>query len=211
LSSARLVIHHAGRFTTSELFGGLISARHELAREERRHLRLFVGDEIYFSRVRRNLPQQSDANFDGYCKRMKQSYKDARFGLVVVDYPSFDAQIRRRVQQFLRPLRKLIKLGAKSKTLLFIGDYQRTPVGIHKDQHGTFVFVIEGRKRFRTWPGSFFPDEKFTRQLSYRKFLGDAITLEGTAGDLIYWPSSYWHIGESIGGFSISLNIGVFS
>jgi ribosomal protein L16 Arg81 hydroxylase len=198
--------------TTAQLFRGLISARQELAGKERRHLRLFAGDEIYFSRVKRNLPRRADASFDGYCKRMKQSHKNARFGLVVVDYPSFDAQIRNRVEKFLRPLKELVASGINSKTLLFLGDYERTPIGIHKDPHGTFVFVIEGRKRFRSWPSDFFPDaKKITGCLRYRQFLDGATTLEGTAGDLIYWPSSYWHIGEPVGGFSITLNVGMFS
>jgi 50S ribosomal protein L16 3-hydroxylase len=196
--------------TTAQVFRGLISARQELARKERRHLRVFVGNEIYFSRVKRNLPRQADASFDGYRKRMKQSHKNARFGLVVVDYPLFDAQVRRRVRKFLRPLQEAAGLAIKSKTLLFAGDYEKTPMGIHKDPHGTFVFVIEGRKRFRTWPSTFFADaDKITGRLRYRQFLQDTITLEGEAGDLIYWPSSYWHIGEPVGGFSITLNVGV--
>jgi len=53
--------------------------------------------------------------------------------------------------------------------------------------------------------------KKITGRLRYRQFLDGATTLEGTAGDLIYWPSSYWHIGEPVGGFSITLNVGMFS
>jgi hypothetical protein len=34
---------------------------------------------------------------------------------------------------------------------------------------------------------------------SVRQFLPDAITLEAAAGDLIYWPSIYWHISEPAG------------
>ena len=198
--------------TTAQLFRAMIAARDELGSGEKRHLRFFVDDEIHFSHVRKNLPRRTDGDFNGYCQRIRQSLNGARFGLVVVDYPEFDGRIRRRVRQFLRPLQALVWLAAKSKTLLFVGDYERTPVGIHKDPHGTFVFVIEGRKRFRTWPSAFFPDAgKITGRLSYRKFLPGAITLEGAAGDLIYWPSSCWHIGEPAGGFSNSLNVGVFN
>jgi 50S ribosomal protein L16 3-hydroxylase len=197
--------------TAAELFRAMVAARAKLGQNEKRHLRFFVDDEIRRSHIRQNLPRGTDANFDGYCKRISRSLNGARFGLVVVEYPSFDARIQKRVRQFLRPLQELISSGVKPKTLLFMGNYERTPVGIHRDLHGTFVFVIEGRKRFRAWPGSFFPDAgKITGRLRYRQFLAGSITLEGTAGDLIYWPSSYWHIGEPVGGFSISLNVGVF-
>jgi ribosomal protein L16 Arg81 hydroxylase len=197
--------------TTSQLFSAMIAAREELGRCEKRHLRFFVDDEIHFAHVKRHLPRPADRSLHAYRKRITESVRGARFGLVVVDYPSFDAELCKRVRKFLRPLRELIDSGVKSKTLLFMGDYERTPVGIHQDPHGTFVFVIEGRKRFRAWPGDYFPDaEKTTGRLRYRQFLADAVTLEGAAGDLIYWPSSYWHIGEPVGGFSVTLNVGVF-
>jgi hypothetical protein len=196
--------------TPAEVFAAIIAVREKLARNEKRHLRCFVGKEVRRSGLRNNLPRSRDGDFVGYRKRVRRSSGGKRFGLVIVDYPDFDVQIQRRIEQFLRPLKVAPGPRIKSKTLLFVGDYERTPVGIHKDPHGTFVFVIEGRKRFRTWPSDFFPADKGTGRLRYRQFLPDAITLEGAAGDLIYWPSSYWHIGEPLGGFSISLNVGVF-
>ncbi len=198
--------------TTAQIFRAIVEARDELGRAQKRHVRFFVDDEIHRSGVKRNLPRPTDGNFNGYRERIGQSLNGAGFGLVVVGYPEFDARIRNRIRKFLRPLQHLVRPRVQSKTLLFLGDYKRTPVGIHKDPHGTFVFVIEGRKRFRAWPSAFFPDaEKITGQLRYRQFLAGAITLEGAAGDLIYWPSSHWHIGEAVGSFSISLNVGVFS
>jgi hypothetical protein len=198
--------------TTAQIFRVIVEVRDELGRAQKRYLRFFVDDEIHRSGVKRNLPRPTDGNFKGYRERIRQSLNGARFGLVVVDYPEFDARIRTRIRKFLRTLQRLVRLDVQSKTLLFLGDYERTPVGIHKDPHGTFVFVVEGRKRFRAWPSAFFPDaEKITGELRYRRFLAGAITLEGAAGDLIYWPSSYWHIGEAMGNFSISLNVGVFN
>lgn len=144
--------------TPADVFADIVAVREKLARDEKRHLRCFIGKEVRRSGLRGNLPRSSDGDFVRYRKRIRHSLGGKRFGLVIVDYPEFDARIPKRVRQFLRPLQKLVGSGVKTKTLLFASDYERTPVGIHKDPHGTFVFVIEGRKRFRTWPSAFFPD-----------------------------------------------------
>ena len=40
-------------------------------------------------------------------------------------------------------------------------------------------------------------------------FLGDATTLEGGPGDVLYWPADHWHVGEGASGFAVSLSMAV--
>jgi hypothetical protein len=101
--------------TATEVFAAIVAARETLARNEKRHLRCFVGKEVHRSGLRRNLPRSSDRDFLGYRKRIRQSLGGKRFGLVIVDYPEFDPDIRRRIKQFLRSLKTVLgtRIGSK--------------------------------------------------------------------------------------------------
>ena len=71
---------------------------------------------------------------------------------------------------------------------------------------------MEGRRRLHLWPDDYFrhPDREHARGTAgYAPYLADAITLEGEPGDLLYWPSSYWHVGECAGGLSTGLAVGL--
>lgn len=83
---------------------------------------------------------------------------------------------------------------------LFAGSYARTRRGIHLDSAAVFCFVIEGRKRIRLWPGSTFPDDVgyWYGLKGERKQRSKSMCLDGEPGDILYWPASYWHVGESL-------------
>ena len=93
--------------------------------------------------------------------------------------------------------------------VLFFGNYDKTPRGIHKDPVDIFLFVIEGRKKMYLWPEEFFQEGDHDARLDsdFAVLRRDAIVLEGEPGDVIYWPSGYWHVGESVGGLSLSLSL----
>jgi hypothetical protein len=82
--------------------------------------------------------------------------------------------------------------------------------------------VIRGKKRMLAWPFEYFlgrvkgvtpADRYFNKRLAidhtpYRK---DAVVLDAEAGDVIYWPSHYWHVAEPRDdGFSAMLSLGIF-
>ena len=135
--------------------------------------------------------------------------KGQRFAFVLNgSFLGHEAQLWTRVRNLLHGL--LVKVPAQeSLSAIFLGNYESTPFGVHKDDKSNFQFIIEGPKRMHLWMNESVRDEedlRFTHQ--YEKFLDDAITLEGEPGDIIYWPSSCWHIGECVGGLSVCLTVG---
>src|SRR5207245_3009425 len=90
---------------------------------------------------------------------------------------------------------------------LFVSNNRLTPFGIHRDPASNFTLVVQGRKRMRLWPEAFFTRRPPMDAESYAAHLGQALTLEGEPGDLLYWPSSYWHVAESDGDLSVTMNI----
>jgi hypothetical protein len=104
--------------TAAEVFAAITAVREKLARNEQRFLRCFIGKEVRRSGLRGNLPRSSDGDFVGYRRRMRHSLRGKPFGLVIVDYPEFDGEIRRRVRQFLGPSKTALGPAIKAKTLL---------------------------------------------------------------------------------------------
>jgi hypothetical protein len=89
----------------------------------------------------------------------------------------------------------------------FHGKYSRTPTGIHCDSADVIAFVTQGPKRLFFWPQEKFSDSvkwqspngnhSETGIYHFEKHLDDAIAVEAEAGDVIYWPREYFHIGSS--------------
>lgn len=159
-----------------------------------------------------HLPSPRDASVEAWSARLTRMIDGRRFGLIVDNFEACDDPLWWRLRQFLRGLYALTGVpGNHVKTTLFLGNYGRTPFGVHRGRSGNFMFVISGRKRIRAWPDEFFRGkEDMTNRLDYDRFLGTSITLDAEPGDIIYWPSSYWHIGEDLGGWSVAISVALF-
>ena len=119
----------------------------------------------------------------------------------------------KRIRRFLSGLYALAGVPAhRAEIDLFAGSYPRSRRGIHVDSADVFCLVIEGRKRIRLWPASAFPDNRgyWYGLAGDRKKRSRSRCLDGEPGDILYWPSSYWHVGESRGGTVSSLSLGLY-
>jgi 50S ribosomal protein L16 3-hydroxylase len=200
--------------TGADILRGIVNARAQFRADDlKTPLKFFVEQTLLQAEVQHHLPAARDSTLEDYVARVTSKLRGRPFGVIVTEYPPFDAQTWLRLREFLRPLYARIGIpGNPTQTGLFLGTYARTPFGVHKDLHDTFIFMIEGRKKFRTWPAEFFREEQdMTRSLHYRSFLDRATTLDAEAGDVLYWPSSYWHVAEPVGGFAASMSLAVFA
>jgi 50S ribosomal protein L16 3-hydroxylase len=174
-------------------------------------LQFFIDNALLYGGARPYLPAESDGSLEGYAGRMAGLLGGRHFAIRLTEYGDFDPGSWFRVREFLRPLFELVGIPAvPTRAVLFLGDYATTPFGIHRDYHGTFVFVVAGHKRFRTWPSKYFRDGEPSGELEYAAHLGRADTFDGLPGDIIYWPSDRWHVGEAVEGFSATLSIAVW-
>ncbi|MER5728315.1 cupin domain-containing protein [Streptomyces sp. NPDC002138] len=159
-------------------------------------------------------PRAEDGTFDGYRQRLDSELaafsKERRYALVVHAFHAFHAGQWERERAFLEPLWERTGLPLSGAiTTLFHGNYEHTPVGVHKDRFATFMFALEGRKRMRFWRERPWT-EPVTTVLDYQPYLTGSFTAEPEPGDLLYWPADYYHVGESVdGGAATSVNIGV--
>jgi len=155
------------------------------------------------------LPDSNDHSAEAYAARVTGKIDGRCFGLILNGFQAYDAELWRRVREFLRGLLTEISIQPMVEGVLFFGNYDKTPQGIHKDPVDIFLFVIEGRKKMYLWPEEFFHEGDHDARLDsdFAVLRRDAIVLEGEPGDVIYWPSGYWHVGESVGGLSLSLSL----
>jgi len=195
--------------TEQEVFSAIRHAA-DLFRETDSNVRIrFYMEDGFSERPAPYLPDASDHSAADYAERVTRKISGQCFGLILNGFQAYDAELWRRMREFLRGLFTEISSQPMVEGVLFFGNYDKTPRGIHIDPVDVFQFVIEGRKKMYLWPKEFFQggdnDERLHSDFAVLR--RDALILEGEPGDVIFWPSSYWHVGESVGGLSISLSL----
>jgi 50S ribosomal protein L16 3-hydroxylase len=169
------------------------------------------------------LPRAEHQSFAEYISFLRSSLHGQRFGLVVNDLHRFHFDLWKSAQGFIKKVYSRLGQPTGGVSLdLFLGDYHRTPFGIHKDDQDVFTWVIEGNKRFHLWPFerlSSRPElasspenlrlkgaKLSTNEDEYKHLLEESIVLDARPRDLMYWPASYWHCADNPAG-DIALTI----
>ncbi|WP_097972341.1 JmjC domain-containing protein [Streptomyces sp. gb14] len=156
------------------------------------------------------LPELSDGSFDGYEQRMADRLGGQRYALVVHRFHSFSHPLWDRAQRFYAGLWERVGQPTHSAgSTMFHGSYEHSPVGVHQDRFATFMFCVRGTKRMRFWAERPWSDPVHT-VLDYQPYLASSFVAEVEPGDLLYWPSRYYHVGESTGDApATSVNVGI--
>jgi len=197
--------------TPGDVLRGVVAAgRHAgLSGED---LELRIGGRRIVLDLNRWLPRAKDATLERYLERLKGAGEG---GQVFVKVKQFQRDLGwtfySRLRQFLQGLYEITGVPSQAGVELFLGSYARTPTGVHRDEADVFCIVVEGRKKFRLWPGEAIRSSApMHGPAPYENYLKRSFCLEGGPGDIIYWPSSYWHVAESEGGMGSSLSVLLF-
>lgn len=196
-----------------EAFRWLVDAGERFRAGDRRVApEFFVEHAQVLADVARYVPQTRDRSMAGYAARVTRLLDGRRFGLVIDDFQAQAPELWLRLREFLRSLYSVTGLpGSHVKATLFLGNYRSTPFGLHRGRSGNFMFVVHGRKHIRAWPDRFFcGKEDLTNRLDYSRYNRSSILMSANPGDVIYWPSDYWHIGEDAGGLSVAISVALF-
>lgn len=167
-----------------------------------RRMKVYVAGNEFMGAQDHLAPKRQERNLEAYLRRLEREFAPNDFALTIVN---FNADLgMERFRQFRALMDDFysavgVPYGTSGSNLnLFLGNYRKTPVGMHKDAESTFVMPIYGRKKMRVWPGKVFdrilPADGFL--FEYGKYLSRSILLSGKPGDVLFWPSSYWHVGE---------------
>lgn len=159
------------------------------------------------------LPKDTDQSFEGYSDRLKTENPGQKHCLVINFLENVDFDLWHWSREFLFGLYRQIgfnKLGVYNA--LFIGNYVKTPFGVHKDDESVFHIPIIGKKAMRIWaPDYNYRNPEIDRINEYDAYLDDSLKIEAEPGGFIYWPSSFWHISEKVDDFSVSLALSLIT
>jgi hypothetical protein len=181
--------------------------------------RLYQGSELITS-VEPFLPTASDTSWDSYLKRLSDQTGFPDWGLCLTDPQLSNTKIFRRLLIFLDSLYGYIGMpcGGCSPDL-FMMNHKASFFRLHKDAQDVFTFVISGWRRFLLWPFETFSTiagmeahesrkPHLLTEVDHEVYRSQATVVEGTAGDLLYWPAEWWHVGESNGERAVTLGVG---
>ena len=201
--------------TPEELFDALIAAAEAFSASRNvqyrsTHIRFSRRHTAVITDVGRFLPTRDDGSAMGYFHRLEQCLRGEPFELIVNECQEHSLPLWDRLSSFLRSLYHLVGLPARTaEVALFLRNHEKTSFGVHRDDASVFLFPLQGRKRILAWRPEVFASTNVTSTLEYEQFRDEAIILEGEPGDVLYWPSTHWHIGEADPGASITANLGL--
>jgi hypothetical protein len=200
-------------FALRDAFAGAVAAgRHQLGQTHDLAARLdirFSIDGQPQAFVAPWLPVARDRSFAGYAARLAGALDDRRHGLIISRFHRHARAVWSAERAMFAPLWQRIGLPLTGAiTTLFHGDYEATPTGCHKDRFTSLLFALAGRKRMRFWPVRPWTEPVSTMP-RYEAYRSTSFAIEVGPGDVLYWPSSYYHVGEGVGGMSTSINVGI--
>jgi len=168
------------------------------------------GQPQYFEDVLRYLPVPRDRSLTGYHRRMSQQFKD--YCLVCDELLQVSQEKWDLLGNFMLDLYQEVGFPNRYAEIgLYLGNYRKTPFGVHVDGCGVFSFPVVGTKRFRLWdPRIVKKHPDLEESHHYAPYKKQSQLLQANPGDMTYWPSSYWHIAESNGSFSATWSLGVW-
>lgn len=91
----------------------------------------------------------------------------------------------------------------------FVGNYTNTPFGAHLDHLHNCMFLASGSRRMHLWHRDLWRARtgRDSPRRDYQSFVDCAETFDLEAGDVLFWPAHYVHVGECNGGISASVNV----
>lgn len=168
------------------------------------------GESQYQDEVLQSLPVKTDKSLLGYHQRMEKLFPD--YCLVCDELIQVSGSDWNLLGDFLKGLYDCIGLSNRQSEIgLYLGNYKKTPFGVHVDGCGVISIPVVGTKKFRLWSDTYVkrnPDLELA--FDYKKHVKHSDVIVASVGDITYWPSKSWHIAESDGKFSATLSIGIW-
>lgn len=184
--------------------------------QDRVHISGKTTSTRYLTGLEHLLPSGKEGNLDTYCASLSKHDRFKEF-CIYLEKPHTFSSIWLSLRKFFATIAQYTELPAVSMgTDMFIGNYATTSFGAHKDNLDNFMFMLFGGRKMLLWHDDVWkyqlgnPNDDSYTTTAYEAFRPEALVFDLQEGDLLYWPSSYWHVGENDGSLSGSINIDYF-
>lgn len=134
----------------------------------------------------------------------KRIFEDKKFGLIINSGEKFSSELAQRLAIYASPLLKKMGIPLNGlHTTIFIGNYGKTPLGIHQDHTGANVIHFHlgpGGKIMYNWEEGLFKQLLNGREkadVPLEELLPHAKDYPFNRGDIYFMPWNQFHIGQS--------------
>ncbi|BFH70101.1 hypothetical protein J27TS7_28430 [Paenibacillus dendritiformis] len=213
--------------TEKELFESILNGIEMWRKGSERTFSIWLDNELVTNNFEKYIPNKNDKCISCYINRIVGSPKSKDFTYSQYNLQCNHLDIWRKGAKYLEGLLNIIGIPSGGIDIdTFLGNYKSTPRGVHTDQASTFMHIIKGKKKMLVWPPEYFQELENTSQIKivgsrlrktiidfdFSRVASDAILLEGEPGEILYWPSSYWHISvfDSDNHPSVICNVGIY-
>lgn len=166
-------------------------------------IRLWLDGELSSLDVIFDNPPTDDDTIESWSARV---FGDRKFGIILNRGEKFSEPLSRSVATRLAPLLRANGMPTEGLLFtLFIGDYDNTPLGIHKDLPGKCVIHFHlgpGPKKMFTWNDGVLEDKLGYRPSSLKdvdNHLDSGVRHQIDEGDLYFMPPNMYHVGRQSG------------
>jgi ribosomal protein L16 Arg81 hydroxylase len=168
------------------------------------------GNAQYVEEIIELLPVEKDRSLLGYHRRMQEMFSD--YCLVCDELLQVSREKWPVIANFTNAIYQHVGYPNRFAEIgLYLGNYKKTPFGVHVDGCGVFSIPVIGTKTFRLWAPNFVEKHPSLKESHrYSSFKKNSTLLSAVPGDIVYWPSPYWHVAESEGEFSATWSLGVW-
>jgi hypothetical protein len=166
-------------------------------------------------------PNKSDGTFPDYANRISSEFGTDDFLLYVRGFSEYVPRLAQRANANLNPLREIGASWDHLELELYVGRYDWTPIGIHRESCGNLHQTILGRKEMLVWPETTLQPRKNRPECARDgatklEALGagllnrkDCTHNHLAQGKTVYFPSQHWHVGMSPE-LSVALDLALF-
>lgn len=201
------------RFVDAE---GIFALSKRIAEDARRtgsatDIRVWIDNALVQTDSAEYLPRAEDPTASAFVERARSLAGRRGFSVMFNRLHRHSSYYWERFAAFFSSVYGLVGMppgGADSDVL--IGQYRHTGFGVHRDDASNFTLVLEGKKRVLAWPAETLIPGGVENTCRYETIRPLALVLDAGPGDAIYWPSSYWHVGESHGLPSLTLQLACY-
>ncbi|MBS7233602.1 hypothetical protein KHA90_21545 [Flavobacterium psychroterrae] len=146
-----------------------------------------------------NSPPKKDESLQDWTNR---TFGNEKFGMLINQAERFNLDLSKSIALKLGPLLKKIGMPTEGVIFtLFVGNYDKTPLGIHKDLPGKSVIHFHlgpGSKTMYTWDTEKYLDlvgEKIYNNYDIANYIPHANKHVIDEGDLYFMPEDLYHVG----------------
>jgi len=133
---------------------------------------------------------------------VRRAFGDRRFGIILNQGEKFSAGLSQAAAVILRPVLEMVGMPTEGILFtVFIGNYDMTPLGIHKDfagKSGMHFHLGPGPKTMYTWEDEDYqtaPGEKRQNNMNVAAHLPSATRHTFHEGQFYFMPENKFHLG----------------